>query len=149
MSRLNRIRKASVSAASSSGPWHANYHPFGPDMAESIFDARYYDLDGECVSDEIEDSYYPSSKLDDADLFDGELQSYHFRYQGDLELETSEEVEAQLRHRLKKLNRAYNVMCHHALKWHYLMEDVEGNEQIKKMFKDMQLFRKMSGSDNV
>jgi hypothetical protein len=36
-----------------------------------------------------------------------------------------------------------------ALKWHYLVEEAETNPQVMKMFKDLQLIRKLGGSNCV
>lgn len=133
---------ASINSAKGNAP---TYNPFGPDMADSVFGVYYYGESESVCSEEA----YPQAELDDADLFDGELHSYHFQWQGELEIESQEELEARLRHRIKKFEHAHNAMCHHALKWHYLMEDVENNPQIKKMFQDMQLMRKLSGTQHV
>ena len=50
---------------------------------------------------------------------------------------------------IKKFERAYRKMAFQALKWHYLMEDIEDNAQLKKMFNDIQLMRKLGGSPTV
>lgn len=120
--------------------------PFGPGMAEDVFAAYSDDYDDyECVEE-----YHPTiEELDPENLFNGEYQSFHFRHQDELDLETNEEREARLKNSIRKFENAYRRMCIYALKWHYLQEEVEENVQIKKMFKDMQMFRKLNGSDRV
>lgn len=154
MSRLkgyaNSVSKRAYPVSASSG---SSYHsrptdPFGPGMAEDVFSAHDYgdydDMD-ECVED-----YRPSiEELDPENLFNGEYQSFHFRQQEELDLETNEQREVRLKNSIRKFETAYRRMALYALKWHYLQEEVEENVQIKKMFKDMQMFRKLNGSDRV
>jgi tRNA-dihydrouridine synthase len=70
-------------------------------------------------------------------------------YQAELPLENVREMEERHLREIKKFERAYRKMCHNALKWHYLMEDLKDNEQLKKMFNDIQLMRKLGGSEGV
>jgi hypothetical protein len=122
--------------------------PFGPEMAAHIFDA--YDYGDDDCAVEASDYYGErEEKLDPEDLFNGELHSYHFRYQEELDIETPQELAENLRHIKRKFRVAHQRMAHHALKWFYLSQDIENNPQIKKMFDDLQLMRKLSGSQNV
>jgi len=116
-------------------------------MAQDVFDLWYYDGD-DCL-EVYEDSNVCLENVKEEDLFDGELQSYHFRYQGELEIETAEELNEQLRTSARKFEQAYRKISHHALKWHWLMQDIEKNPQLKKMFGDIQLMRKLNGSEGV
>lgn len=135
--------------ATNQSSYNSGYeNPFGPGMAENVFGGHDYgddDFAGECVDEyraTIED-------LDPENLFNGELQSFHFHYQEDLDLETNEERERNLRNSIRRFERAYRTMSLYALKWHYLLEEVEENPQVAKMFKDMQMVRKLGGSDRV
>ena len=144
---VGQSSKGYASASSSSSYNSKSQDPFGPGMAESIF--NLYDLDfDECVED-IHDGYYPQGELDPEDLYNGETQSFHFRYQETLDLETNEEREARLKNAIRRFEQAYRVMSVYALKWHYLQEDLEDHEDLKKMFRDIQMLRKLKGSDFV
>lgn len=142
------VKRAYPVSASSGSSYHSRpKHPFGPGMAEDVFSV--YDED-DYAMDECIDDYHPTiEELDPENLFNGEYQSFHFRHQDELDLETNEEREARLKNSIRKFESAYRRMCIYALKWHYLQEEVEENVQIKKMFKDMQMFRKLNGSDRV
>jgi len=123
--------------------------PFGPGMAEDIFGVSRYDSYGYDEAECIEEYYPTMADLDPEDLFNGELQSFHFRYQGTFDLETNDEREQRLLNSMKRFERAYRVMAVAALKWHYLLEDVEEDEELKKMFHNIQMLRKLKGSDTV
>lgn len=121
---------------------------FGPGMAEDIFGWNSFD---EC--DEVCDSYEAYDEVEDdailTDMYDGVLQSFHFRHQTSLDLETNEQREARLNTAIERFDNAYKRMCLYALKWHYLQEDLEADPQLKKQFQDIQLMRKLKGSDGV
>ena len=145
--RLNRSYSLGGSASSASSYNSRPIHPFGPGMAEDVFgayDDRYADED--CVEIEYD---YAVEDIDEEDLFDGVLQSYHFRYQGSFDLETNEEKETRLRNAIRRFEIAYRKMAVYALKWHYLEEELEADPQLKKMFGDIQMMRKLKGSDRV
>lgn len=108
--------------------------PFGAAMADEIFEVHY--RDGEDYSPE-ETNYE----------YEDEDQSYQIQY--DLPLESLEELEQKMRQQIHKFDRAYNRMMIYALNWHYLLEECEDDAQIEKMFKDMQMIRKLRGSDYV
>lgn len=140
---------ASYSPATSKSSYSSGYEdPFGPGMAESVFGGHDYG-DDDCLEEAVGDYYRTIEDLDPENLFNGELQSFHFRYQEDLDLETNEERERNLRNSIRRFERAYRTMSLYALKWHYLLEEVEENPQVAKMFKDMQMMRKLGGSDRV
>ena len=108
-----------------------SYHnPFGPAMADKIFD----------LYEPYEDFYY---------------NDYHQKYepegwyQLELPLENLRELEERMRAQIKRFDSAYYKMMVYALQWHYLMEEVEDNPQIKKLFQDLQMIRKLTGSDKV
>jgi len=125
-----------------------NRGPFGPGVAQDIFECYDSDDYAEECCDADDGRYYHD--LDPADLFDGEeLQSYHFQYQPGLDLETTRELEARLRNAIRKFESSWNKMSIYALKWHYLMEELEEDSQLKKQFLDIQLMRKLKGSDCV
>lgn len=139
--RPTRLKSYSVPMAKASYNSSSSYdsrNPFGPAMAQEIFEVYDYDeCDKACaVSDDIYDC---------EDTVDGE----EYWYQTELPLENVRELEERFRQEISKFDRAYRKMMVHALKWHYLMEEVEENPQVAKMFKDMQMVRKLSGSDRV
>lgn len=144
-------KSVSVGYAPATSSRHSNSRnidPFGPGMAEDLFGIYDYDeFDDVC---EVDDGFYNAmEELDPENLYDGVTQSFHFRFQADLDLETNEEREANLRSSIRRFEAAYRRMSLYALKWHYLLEEVEENEQYKKMFKDMQMMRKLGGSNRV
>jgi len=116
-----------------------DFNPFGPQMACEIFNVDFYDDDAESISEDWERNHseemIPSST--------------EYWYQLDLPLENVREIEERHRQEIKRFSRAYKQMCVHALKWHYLMEDLEDNVQLKKLFNDIQLMRKLGGSEGV
>jgi len=140
------ISKGYAVASSNSSNYQRESNPFGPGMAESVFNVYDDDLD-ECVSDYSEKCY--DAEVDQEDMYDGVLQSFHFRYQEDLDLETNAEREERLKRSIRRFESAYRKMSLYALKWAYLEEEVEDDEQVRKMFKDMQMIRKLRGSDAV
>jgi hypothetical protein len=137
------LRAKAISANNiSHGNWNSSSSssslprdPFGPAMAQQIFDFNKYEEDiPECSDDEH--SGYVDSTGD------------HW-YQTELPLENVREMEQRFQREIQKFECAYRKMIHHALKWHYLMEDLEDNAQLKKQFQDIQLMRKLGGSDFV
>lgn len=147
--RAMSVNQASKSYPKSSSSYNSKpQNPFGPGMAESIFNLYDHDFDlDECVAEG--DGFYPQGELDPEDLYDGVTQSFHFRYQDELDLETNEEREARLKNSIRRFEQAYRVMSMYALKWHYLEEDLEEHDDLKKMFRDIQMLRKLKGSDFV
>lgn len=126
----------SVSASSNYASYQKSLPPFGPQMACDVFGVHDWD-DCEEVMDT--DDYYG-----DEVAVEGE-----YWYQTELPLENVREMEQRHLAEIKKFERAYRKMCHHAMKWHHLMEDLEDNQQLKKMFNDIQLMRKLGGSSGV
>lgn len=140
--RISRAAKASHAGYGSSNYYQTQPRdPFGPAMAAEIFSFDEYDYD----YDEPKESYgqYENETESVEDL------TYQYWYQTDLPLENVRELEDRFRRELRKFERAYRKMIVHALKWHYLMEDLEDNPQLDKMFKDIQLMRKLGGSEGV
>ena len=135
--------KASYPSTSS----HIVGGPFGPAMARDVFEL--WGDDCEAVPEGYYDEGIKDGPMEEEDLFDGETKSYHFRYQGELNLESVAEMSDRLRSEIRQFRAGYAKMSIYALKWHYLMQEVEANPQVKKMFKDMQLMRKLNGSDGV
>lgn len=145
--RMNRGYSLGGAVSSGSSYNSRPIHPFGPGMAEDVFgvyDDRYADED--CIEADYD---YAVEEIDEEDLFDGVLQSYHFRYQGSFDLETNEEKETRLKNAIRRFETAYRKMAVYALKWHYLEEELEADPQLKKMFGDIQMMRKLKGSDRV
>jgi len=140
--------QAGVNVSYGYAPVEDDRGPFGPGVAQDIFDCRVYD-DCETAYDDGHEVYHEN--LHPTDLFDPEegLQSYHFQYQPHLELETPRELESRLRDSIRKFERSWDKMAIYALKWHYLMEELEEDSQLKKQFMDIQLMRKLKGSDRV
>lgn len=111
--------------------------PFGAALADDIF--KLWD-------DEMYATATESSPRDpyNEPLLDGEEP-----YQLDLGLENQQQLEDQLRNEIRKFKRGYHKMMVFALQWHYLMEECADNPQLEKMFKDLQLIRKLTGSEAV
>lgn len=63
----------------------------------------------------------------------------------ELPLECKEELEYELRRLISRYRRSLERMGDYALRWHYLMEDVENSGQVEKMFNDLQFVRKLAG----
>ena len=148
--RGSRVKALPVGASYGSSSSYASTtkNPFGPGLAEEFFDVENgYDDDCEVM----DDGYYGRvvADVDDADLFNGETHSYHYRHQSELMLETPEELSTRLTQQIRRWERAYRKMAIYALKWHYLEEEADENPQVAKMFKDLQMFRKLAGSDRV
>jgi hypothetical protein len=140
VSRSYAHAKANMkSAAASAGS--SRYTPtrrelFGPMMAQDIFNVNDYD-DEDMVEEAVED-YIPES-----------FESDELWLQGSLDLENVTQLEDRLRRSITHFERGYRKMMVSALKWHYLMEECDEDEQINKMFKDVQMIRKLRGSDKV
>lgn len=114
-------------------------HPFGPQMACEVFGVYY---------DDYEDYDSPVS-AEEGYVIPTDLEGDEYWYQAELPLETLREMEQRHLRQIKRFEQAYRKMCHHAMKWHYLMEDLEDNSQLNKMFNDIQLMRKLGGSEAV
>jgi hypothetical protein len=63
-----------------------------------------------------------------------------------LPLESPQALLAHYRLMIHRYEQGYERMAAFALKWHSLMADVEHDPTIKKMFTDMQVMRKLTGS---
>ena len=135
--RLRGYSTRMASAASSGYASSQKLHPFGPSMACDIFGVYEYDDYEECPDEDYESDHIK-------EYGEGE-----YWYQTELPLESVREMEQRHLREIRKFERAYRKMALYALKWHYLMEDLEGNAQLDKMFKDIQLMRKLGGSSNV
>jgi hypothetical protein len=104
-------------------------------MAHHIFDVS----DWGDAEDYASDSYVNIEAVDCGEIW----------YQPELPLENVRDLEEKHRQAIKKFDRAYRKMMVYALQWHYLMEECEENAQLAKQFKDIQLIRKLNGSDRV
>lgn len=136
--RLRNIPKP-VRASSYPSSNHTPSNPFGPQMACDIFGVTVYD-DYEATEDLVDafSSYNGSEDLDE-----------ECWYQTEFDFESVREMEQRHLLQIRKFERAYRKMALYALKWHYLMVDLESNAQLDKMFKDIQLMRRLGGSENV
>lgn len=120
------------------GRQHNNkYRPRGAALAAEIFQTTWY---GE--TDEAMEEY------DENDKAQGAEEGYEWAYQPSLELETPIELQERLQESIRKFEYAHDKMAIAALRWHQLMEDVHDDEQVRKMFLDMQMIRKLSGMDS-
>jgi hypothetical protein len=54
-------------------------------------------------------------------------------------------MELDMRQTINRYNASLEKMGEYALKWHWLMEDVERFTQVEKTFKDLQVFRRLCG----
>lgn len=128
-----------ASPVSSNYNYQRKINPFGPQMACEVFGVDEYDDEFDCAESCDDDSYGTEVASDDQEYW----------YQTELPLENVREMEQHHQTQIKKFERAYRKMAFQALKWHYLMEDIEDNAQLKKMFNDIQLMRKLGGSPTV
>lgn len=112
--------------------------PFGPMMADEIFETHNYTEEAESCGN---DGPWSLNK----ELPDDEE---HW-FQTELPLENVRDMERRLQNEIDKFRRCHRKMYIYALQWHYLMEECEDSEQIEKMFNDMQMIRKLTGSDKV
>lgn len=117
--------------------WNSKPKPGSVHLAEDAFDIHAYELEADEPSEYDSDDY--------RDVTEDEFTFYP--EQLTLDLLTTSECENYLYQAIRKHERAYQTMCLHALRWKQLMDDVEANPQIDKAFNDMQLLRKLSGSD--
>lgn len=76
---------------------------------------------------------------------DYEIVEVPYNYQYSLNLETIEDREEELQRMIRKTENLYESLGMYALRWHYLMQDVENNPGIESMFDNLQLLRKLSG----
>jgi hypothetical protein len=131
--------KASWGATTSRNDLHyslKNSNPFGAMLADEIFQNWDYAQSEE----QCGDSEYSDAKV---------LPEEEYWYQLDLPLENVRELEQRFRQEISKFQRAYRKMSVYALQWHHLMEEIEDSAQVEKMFKDLQMVRKLTGSDAV
>lgn len=129
--------KTAASANYRSNSSYANREPpvtRGVTLAQDFFGIYDYGDDCEAVSDDYDSDNY-------------RLVEDIVPVQMELALETEDELRERLRRDIQRFERAYDMMSLYAVRWKQLMEDVEENPQLKKMFKDIQLMRKLSGSE--
>lgn len=131
-----KTSRAYSTRASSGGNGHRDSGPFGAAMAQEIFGFSEYD-----PWTSVDISY--ESDVAEARPVEEEW------YQTELPLKNIRELESELISEIEKWKMSYHRMMVFALKRFYLMEEVEENPQIKKMFNDMQMMRKLGGSDRV
>jgi hypothetical protein len=110
--------------------------PFGPQVANDIFEMWGED----CEPTQACDSSYPDS-------YEYEEGEHEHWYQPELPLENVRDLEDRYRQEINKFQRAYKKMMVYALQWHYLLEECDDNAQLEKMFKDLQMIRKLTGSE--
>jgi hypothetical protein len=113
-------------------------NPFQPGLACEIFENHDYPHATEQSEACADEPYYHQ-----------ELPLEEHWYQPELPLENLRELENRLRQEIKQFERNNRKMMIFALQWYYLLEEVEDNEQVEKLFKDLQMIRKLTGSDKV
>jgi hypothetical protein len=104
----------------------------GPELADHIFGVSDYygdEDDGPC-----EKSF---------GNYEDHLTEYNLNDQFSLQLENPNELLGMYKNKIRKYDRAYAKMAEYALQWHNLLEDIEENEHLEKMFKDLQIMRKL------
>ena len=116
--------------------FNTSFRPSGPSLAEEVFQTDWLETE-ECVA---EDGY------DDGPV--KAVDEYQWAYQPSLELESTLELQERLQRSIRHYENCHKAMCIAALRWHQLMQDVHHSEQIRKMFMDMQMVRKLSGYDS-
>lgn len=138
---LVHSKRASRNKAWSNGPMvgSASSNISMPRVTGAMLAANVFGVYGndECIG--IDDCEDVQRDLDSENLVpDGE-------YQLEFDLYNKEEIEEDLRSVIHRYNEALEKMGTFALKWHWLMEDIERFGQIEKMFKDMQVCRRLCG----
>lgn len=125
---------------------HSNsFRPVGPALADDIFGV--WNDEVACESDpSLEDDSYSKWQVTEKTGTTGDP-FFDECWQPSLALETPEELRMQLQSNIRKYERGYYKMAMAALRWHQLMEDVKSNSGIAKSFSDLQMLRKLSGSD--
>lgn len=111
--------------------------PFGPQVANEIFDNWGEECEPTQLSSYDDSSYGTAEVVEDC------------WYQPELPLENVRDLEEHYRSEINRFQRTYKKMMVYALQWHYLIEECEENPQLDKMFRDVQLVRKLSGSDKL
>lgn len=107
--------------------------PFGAAMAQEIF--GYHENDWDPKLDQIRIQRAEEEENEEKQL--------------ELPLMSTAELEDELMEMIGRFERGYRKMILFALKWHHLMEDLESNPQLMRQFNDIQLIRKLSGSEGV
>jgi len=105
-------------------------------LTEDIFSVDTYD-DGDAKADDDEDF----------EASENYLTKDYEPYQLSLELETTDELRKRLHQTIRRYEIGYEKMCAYAIRWHYLMEDVENIEQIHDQFNNLQMVRKLMGGN--
>jgi hypothetical protein len=108
----------------------------GPELAEHIFNVY-----GPEPCGSTDDSY--EKDIDFNEL----LKEDEYGTQLELKLENPNELLPKYRESIIKYERAYVKLADYALQWYNLMEDINNNDQIEKMFKDLQMMRKLYGDN--
>jgi hypothetical protein len=119
------------------GQLSGNYNSYmkklsGPELAEHIFNIN--------VPEPYEDN-----DRKDQDYFDylTNTTDEDIGYQFELKLENPNEILSKYKNSIEKYDRAYKKMSNYALQWYLLQEDVGNNGQIEKMYKDLQMMRRL------
>jgi hypothetical protein len=98
-------------------------------FADDAFDVRHYAPEPSSIHSK--DDYPPMT--DDICI------------QMELPLETPAQIIKHHRDMIRKYQLSQERMAMFALRWYYLMEDVDDDEQIAKLFNDLQFYRKLIG----
>ena len=96
------------------------------------------------IYDDEPGSYAISS---DDTLYDTEKLTHTLEQQLELPLTDPCNLLAEYRAGIVRYERAYEKMAANALRWHYLMQEVEDDEMIAQLFDQLQVLRKLSGGD--
>lgn len=130
----SHLSKSLKSSSGSSSRYNTQPRdPFGPAMAQQIF--GYHESDWDPRIDQL--------RIQRAEEEESEQK------QLELPLMSTAELEDELMETIGRFERGYRKMIVCALKWHHLMEDLESNPQLMRQFNDIQLIRKLSGSEGV
>lgn len=130
----------------SSNPYRSRYNISGEEINGKTIGPEMYDW---VIADSC--SPLPTASYgicDDNDVCDAFIQSdIHVpdNFQYSLDLSTIADKELELDRMKEKYERAWKTVGMYALRWHSLMEEVDNNPNIKAIFDDLQVIRKMSG----
>lgn len=130
----------------SSNPYRSRHNISGEEINGTPIGPEMYDW-------VIADSHNPVKTVsygiyDSDDVCDTCTQSNLYvpdNFQYSLDLSTIADKELELDRMKEKYEHAWETVGMYALRWHSLMEEVDNNPNIKAIFDDLQVIRKMSG----
>jgi hypothetical protein len=97
----------------------------------------------------LADDMFSVNEREGISYYDAERELQDDLVQLQLPLESPSELLERYREQIRHFERAHEKMAMYALKWHALLKDVDENSQVAKLFRDLQMVRKLFGSDFI